>query len=232
MNKSLCGIIRRSAFVAAAALAAIAMISCYPNSPTDAEEFDVVVTFYDEGADFTAISTFGMPDSIATLEISGGENIEPSHDFDEDILDHIREKLTAAGYTYEPDPGTNAPDFVVLVGSAATTEYDPYADNPWFSYWSWWDGWDSFPNVQVSWGVDYSWYSGAVVYSYDVGSLIILLVNADDFDQTGDNRDIKPMWLGTMNGILSGADITMFNRVTAGIDKMFEQSPYLSKSGQ
>ena len=58
------------------------------------------------------------------------------------------------------------------------------------------------------------------------------MVNADDFDQSGDNSNIKPMWLGTMNGILTGADVTIFNRVTAAIDKMFEQSPYINKSGQ
>ena len=44
-----------------------------------------------------------------------------------------------------------------------------------------------------------------------------------DFDQTGDNSNIKPMWLGTMNGILTGADVTIFNRVTAAIDKTISQ---------
>lgn len=58
------------------------------------------------------------------------------------------------------------------------------------------------------------------------------MVNADDFDQTGDNKNIRPMWLGTMNGILTGSDLAVFNRVTVGIDKMFEQSPYINKSGQ
>jgi hypothetical protein len=221
-----------SALLVVAVSAVLALVSCYPNSPTDAEEFDVVVTFFDEGADFTAVTTFGLPDSIATIEVGGGQQIEPTHDFDDEILDAIKDRLVARGYQYEPDPDQNAPDFVVLVGSAASTEYDLYGDQPWFSYWSWWLGWDSFPNVNVTWGVDYAWYSGSVVYSYDVGSLIILMVNADDFDQSGDNKDIEPMWVGTINGVLAGADVTVFNRVVAGIDKMFEQSPYLSRTGQ
>lgn len=232
MSKVYRGMIRGSALPALVVLAGLVLISCYPNSPEDAEEFDVVVTFYDQEADFTAVTTFGMPDSIATIEITGGQNIEPSHAFDEEILDLIRDNLVARGYQYESNPDQNAPDFVVLVGSAATTEYDPYASQPWFSYWSWWLGWDSFPNVNVSWGVEYAWYSGSVVYSYDVGSLLIMVVNADDFAQAGDNRDIKPMWLGSMNGILTGADVTVFNRAADGINKMFEQSPYFSKAGR
>jgi hypothetical protein len=221
------GMIRGSALLALVVMAGLAMISCYPSSPTDAEEFDVVVTFYDQETDFTAVTTFSMPDSIATIEIAGSENIEPSHAFDEEILAQIRDNLVARGYQYEPNPDQNTPDFVVLVGSAAATEYDPYASQPWFSYWSWWLD-DSIPNVNVSWGIDYTWYSGSVVYSYDVGSLLIFAIHSDDFDQD----DVRPMWFGTMNGILTGADVTVFNRVADGIDKMFEQSPYFSKTGQ
>jgi hypothetical protein len=227
MSKVYRGMIRGSALAALVVMLGLAMISCYPNSPTDAEEFDIVVTFYDQEADFTAYTTFGMPDSIATIEISGAENIEPSHAFDEDIIGKIRDNLVARGYQYEPNPDQNTPDFVVLVGSAATTEYDPYAGQPWFSYWAWWLD-DNIPNVNVSWGIDYTWYSGSVVYSYDVGSLLIFVIDADDFDQ----EDVRPMWLGTMNGILTGADVTVFNRVADGIDKMFEQSPYFIKTGQ
>ena len=69
MSQSIRRIFRGSALVAVMALAGLAMISCYPNSPVDAEEFDVVVTFFDEGANFTSVLTFGIVDSIATIDI-------------------------------------------------------------------------------------------------------------------------------------------------------------------
>jgi hypothetical protein len=232
MNKAVVGVLRRSAAILTIAAAAIAMSSCYPNAPENSEDFDVVATFYDQNADFTSLTSYSMPDSVVQVQISGSENRDISHDHDGDILAEVADQLAARGYQRENNPDQNKPDFVVLVSAAATTEYDPYASDPWYSYWSWWwEGADSLPDVDVSWGLDFSWYSGSVVYSYDVGALLVTLLDVRNVD-TANGEDLNVLWMGTINGIITGNDLSVTRRVIEGIQQMFRQSPYLSKTGQ
>jgi len=224
--------LRGSALILTIATAAFVISSCYPNSPENTEDLDVVATFYDQEADFTSLTTFSMPDSVVQIKISGAENIDLSHDHDDDILAQVADNLTARGYQRENDPDQNKPDFVVLVNAAATTQYDPYASNPWYSYWSWWwEDADSLPDVDVSWGLDYSWYSGSVVYSYDVGSVLVTLLDVRDVD-TVDKDNLNVLWMGTMNGVVTGNDLSIVKRVLESIDQMFAQSTYLTRQGQ
>jgi hypothetical protein len=232
MRKTLSGTLRVSALVAIVAAAAVVMSSCYPNSPESAEEFDVVVTFYDQDADFTAFTTFAVPDTVVQVMIEGAQNLPVNHENDQEIIQEVIDQMTARGYTYEPDPDQNRPDLVLLVNVAATTEYDPYSSSPWYSYWGfWWADQDSLPDLDVTWGLDYSWYTGSVVYSYDVGALLITMMDIRNVDP-GNVDDIDVPWLGTMNGILTGSSVSIEQRVLDGINQMFTQSPYIMKTGQ
>lgn len=233
MHKALFRTLRGLTVVAMIAAASIVMFSCYPNSPESAEEFDVVVTFFDQEADFTAFSSFASrTDSIIQIEIPGAQNLEISHDFDAKLLRQINDSFTARGYTREADPQTNKPDMAVLVSAAATTEYDPYSSSPWFDFWGSWFADSLGVDVGVTWGLDYSWYTGSVVYSYDVGALVILLVDTRNIDSIANKEDLPVLWMGTFNGLLSGSSVSIESRVTGAIDQMFSQSPYLSKTGQ
>ena len=233
MHKAVFRALRGLTVVAMITASSVVMFACYPNSPESAEEFDVVATFYDQEADFSAFSTFASrTDSIIQIEISGAENIELSHDFDEELLGQINDWFTKRGYTREDDPQTNRPDMAVLVSAAATTEYDPYGSTPWYSFWGSWFADSLGVDVDVNWGLDYSWYSGSVVYSYDVGALVILLLDIRNIDETTQRADIPVLWMGTFNGLLSGSSVEIERRVSSGIDQMFEQSPYLTKTGQ
>jgi hypothetical protein len=219
--------------VAMIAAAAVVMYSCYPNSPESAEEFDVVATFYDQEANFTVFTTFsGRTDTIPQIEIPGAQNIELSHEIDDELLALINSKLESRGYQFEPNPSQNKPDMAVVVGKAATTEYDPYASSPWFDFWGSWFADSLDVDVSVTWGLDYSWYTGSVVYSYDVGALVILLVDVRNVETIENNEDLDVLWMGTFNGLLSGSSVSIEGRVTEAINQMFEQSPYLSKTGQ
>jgi len=225
--------VRGLTVVALITAASIVMFSCYPNSPESAEEFDVVVTFYDQEANFSTFSTFASrTDSIIQIEIPGAQNIAISHDFDQKLLKQINDSFAARGYTREADPSQNGADMAVLVSAAATTEYDPYASSPWFDFWGTWFADSLGTDVNVTWGLDYSWYTGSVVYSYDVGALLVLLVDARNLDSIENRDDLNVLWMGTFNGLLSGSSTSIESRVSGAIDKMFEQSPYLTKTGQ
>jgi hypothetical protein len=233
MRKTLLRMLHGSFVVAVIVTAAVVMSSCYPNSPENTEEFDVVATFFNQDANFKEFSTFASrTDSIVQIQIKGRENVQLDHDNDDVILAHINDKLASRGYTREADPTANKPDMVVLVSSAATTQYDPYESDPWYSYWGSWFADSLGTNVDVSWGLDYQWYTGSVVYSYDVGSLMIMILDWRNVNGSGDENP-PVLWLGSLNGLLSGSNVsTVNNRILPGIDQMFEQSPYLSKTGQ
>jgi len=206
MHRAVSRTLRGLTVVAMITAASVVMFSCYPNSPESAEEFDVVATFYDQETDFAAFSSFASrTDSIIQIEIPGAQNIDLSHDFDADLLSQINDAFAKRGYTREPDPQTNKPDMAVLVSAAATTEYDPYGSSPWFSFWGSWFADSLGVDVDVTWGLDYSWYSGSVVYSYDVGALVILLLDIRNIDDTTQRADIPVLWMGTFNGLLSGS---------------------------
>jgi hypothetical protein len=233
MSDTFCRTLRGMTLVTIIAIAPIVISSCYPNSPESAEEFDVVATFYDQEADFSAFTTYASrTDSIVQIEIPGAENRKITHDFDAELLEQINDAFAARGYTREPDPSQNKPDMAVLVSAAATTEYDPYASSPWFSYWGSFFRDSLGVDVNVTWGLDYSWYSGSVVYSYDVGALVILLVDTRNIDAITNKEDLPVLWMGTFNGLLSGSNVAIQSRVSKAVDQMFSQSPYLRRTGQ
>jgi hypothetical protein len=233
MHDSLLRALRVLTVAVAIAAVSVVMFSCYPNSPESAEEFDVVATFYDQDADFSAFSTFYCRlDSIVQIMIPGGQNRELTHEYDAGLLGQIRDDLESRGYSRVADPQATPPDMAVLVSAAATTEYDPYASSPWFSYWGSWFADSLGVDVGVTWGLDYSWYSGSVVYSYDVGALVVLLVDTRNIDTIQNKDELNVLWMGSFNGLLSGSSVAIKARVSNAIDQMFEQSPYLTKTNQ
>jgi hypothetical protein len=233
MHKAVFRTLRGLTVAAMIVAASIVMFSCYPNSPESAEEFDVVATFFNQEANFSSFSTFASrTDSIIQIEIPGAQNIAISHDFDQELLKQINDSFAARGYTREADPSQNKPDMAVLVSAAATTEYDPYASSPWFDYWGSWFADSLGTDVGVTWGLDYSWYTGSVVYSYDVGALVVLLVDTRNLDNIEDADKLDVLWMGSFNGLLSGSSVAIEGRVADAITQMFEQSPYLTKTGQ
>jgi hypothetical protein len=233
MNKTVFRTLRGVTLAAAIVAAAVVMVSCYPNGPESAEDFDVVATFYAQDTDFTSFASFAIVDSIAIVKIKGSENLDIDREYEQDILDAISENMVARGYTKEDNPDQTKPDFGVLVAAAATTEYDPYATQPWFNYWGDWVAFDNpeLDDLNVSWGLDFSWYSGSVVYSYDVGAILVAIVDFKSIDPGTGTDDLTALWLGTMNGVATGNNRTMAERVLKGVDQMFAQSPYLSKTG-
>jgi len=226
-------VLRGLTLVATVVVVAVVMVSCYPNGPESEEDFDVVATFYEQNADFTTFSSFAIVDTIAIVKIKGSENLDLDREYEEDFLNEISENMIARGYTKEANPDQNKPDLGILVAAAATTEYDPYTSQPWYSYWSEWIAFDNpdLVDLEVTWGMDFSWYSGSVVYSYDVGSFLVAIVDFKSVESGTTVDDLTVLWLGTMNAIATGNNRTMADRVLKGIDQMFAQSPYLSKTG-
>ena len=44
------------------------VVSCYPEGADIIEDYDVAITNYDKGADFSAFTTFSIPDTVVFFE--------------------------------------------------------------------------------------------------------------------------------------------------------------------
>ncbi len=209
---------------AALALSVMA-VGCYPEQPTAVEDFDVVLTAYDESFDFGGNLTFAMPDSVVEIDLSGTGVSTYDHSLDDLILDRIEANLVAMGYTRELDPVANGADVIVLAQVSTSIDVEAYTYYPYDPYWGWYPGW-SYWGPCVGCGYYYPWTpSFTSVVSYKSGSVIIEMIDPDADFTSEDGPAITARWGAILNGYAEGNNVA--NRVSQGIDQAFDQSPYL-----
>ena len=141
-----------------------------------------------------------MPDSV--VQIGDGEEV--SGEFDQQILDRIKQNLLTLGYIEEVDP--QDADVHVVPFKTNTT----WVSGGCYWYWSWW-----YP---------YPGYCYPVAYTYSTGSIVIAMTDP------GNTAVENALWTAAINGLISGsgaADIS--NRINNNIDQAFIQSPYLGE---
>ena len=187
---------------------ALSLASCYPGGIEYYDETDVVYTNYEPDNDFSAQSTYSMPDNV--VKISGNiiEGEDPEfikEPYNTQIITRIADNMADLGWTRVDDPA----DADLVLFPASWTNTTIYY---WYDYWCWY-----YP-YYCGWGWGYP--SGGVS-SYTTGTLVMTLV-ADGDDYVEPSR----VWTGAVNGLLSGAN--NINRIYKGIDQAFEQSPYLA----
>lgn len=211
---------RRAARVAAAGTMLFVAAACYPDRPTTYGGDPTVTTIPAPNVSFAA-PTYTLVDSVVKLQ-EEGEIVPMPGQYDEEILARIRENMNARGYRELPYPYRTAerPDFILLSGVAETTYVGWYYDY-WY-YWGWWGGW---PAYGPGWGWYYPGY--AVPYAVNTGGVIIQMV--DTRSSVAQPDSVPVAWIASINAVLTGGDES--NRVRAGIDQAFEQSPYLRASG-
>jgi hypothetical protein len=194
------------------------IVGCYPGDFDDLEDFDTVTTVHDEDVNFGAIQTFALPDTVVHIEEEDGDDddrVELSREFDEHILKHVRENLSARGFQ-EVTPPTR-PDVVVTVSAAATTVVGAYTSY-WCDYWGWY-----------GWYGSCGYYPGyTYIYSYDLGTILVDMLDVRTEALNDDRIDV--LWTGAVRGVLGTTDPVTDQRIHDGIDQAFRQSPYLESA--
>jgi hypothetical protein len=177
--------------------------SCYPGESLTAADTDVVATFYKPGTDFSTKMTYAIPDSISRVDKDGNPVSNPGQ-YDQQILDRIKQNMNQLGYTEEQNPA-NAN--VLVVAFITTTQ--------WVSggCYSWW----------YSWWYPYPGYCYPVVYTYNTGSLLIAM--GDSQNQGSSDA----LWVAGINGILDDTSSGIVTRLNNNINQAFTQSPYLGE---
>jgi len=188
---------------------------CYPQGPDYVEELDVVITYHNPDYAFGSQATFAMPDKIVKITGNLEEGEEPEFIPDATgvpILKMIEDNMTSLGYQLVDIDA--APDLLLVPSSWETTTI-----SYWYDYWYWWWG-GYYPNW--GWGGYYPYYPPVYVSSYTTGTLLMTL---HDKNELSANGNPLVLWTGSISGVLTGS----YNatRVNTGIDKAFDQSPYL-----
>ena len=196
------------------------LAACAPDTGLNSvDDYDVVVTLYDKTADFGAISTYLMPDSIVHFEDDQNPGKALSREYDDLILERVEYNLQAIGYRKETDPENREPDLYVLVSATSSLWYA--AGYSWWPRWGWWPYW---PGGSSDWIFMGPYYGGGRTYQFSTGTLLVDMADNRDVEE---DEDPPGIWTGAINGILEEGSSSSAQRLVDLIDRAFYQSPYL-----
>jgi len=190
-------------------LSGLLLLGCYPKGAEYVEDLDIVITKNNDQFDFSAKSTYAMPDSIVAVTGNVIEGELPEfipNAYAGPMLDRIASNMKDMGY--ERVGVDENPDLLLKPAAWETTTVYYYYD-----YWYWWYGgyypyWGYYPPVYYS--------------SYSTGTLFWTLTDPNEVSADG-NPIIQ--WSAAINGLLTYSyDLSRSNK---GIDQAFAQSPYL-----
>lgn len=188
----------------------------------------LVYTASDTAADFGAIQTYYLPDSILLIGTHAvdqqGDKV-PKYWSDADalsLINTVASEMNDRGYTRVEGTTRNTADVGFQLSYIEQTSYftgfsSPYWwwDYPYYwtpDYWGYWGGW---------------YYPFAVYYSYTTGSLLIEMV--DLRSEEGSDKKLKVLWNSYLSGLVGKSGLQI-NRAIEALEQSFEQSPYLKSA--
>lgn len=212
------------------AVALVGLIGCQKDPSTSGLRSEYLVyTAQDTAADFAAIDTYYIPDSIlliGTHAVNDTGDRVSKYWKDADALTLINTvvgEMNARGYTRILDGAARqTADVGFQVSYIEQTTYFTGLSNP---YW-WWD----YPYYWSPgyWGYWSGWYYPfAVYYGYTTGSLLVEMVDLKNGDTT--TRKLPILWNSYVSGLVHGDDEININRASEALKQAFTQSPYLKK---
>lgn len=205
---------------------ALAVYACYPGGATDVSDFDLVITLFDENFEYSALGSYTMPDSVVVV---GDSTVTISQGTEDIILQTVADNLAKLGYMRIINPDSNVtdsiPDAIVLC-RALTQDFAAFTSYPWWGSWGWWGGWGGWGGWGPGWGWGYP-PGGVSVNTFTVGAVLIDMAKGVPDPDDEANMDQTGIWGAGMNGLLSNTLEGDQTRIKEGIDRAFEQSPYL-----
>ncbi len=216
-------------------MTAAVLSACYPaDNDITYEDMDIALTVYDkdyyspgEYNYYQDFQTFIVPDTVVHI-IEEGVDDEISRAYDKYIIDQVRSNLVKLGYAEETDPDTNPAEIAITV-SVTTSEHIVY---DWYPYWAWF--WVSVKKGEAAYTAStednypwYPYYGNGTSYSYTSGTIILEMADVAKIDAS--TEKIPLIWAGVISGAVGGPEESIRNRISAGIDQCFNQSPYLFK---
>lgn len=211
------------------------LYACYPGGSIPIEDLDTVTTFFVDG-DFNPTPTSAaLIWEVIRIESGDDTDLPYNGEVDDEILETTLSELqqlygTENVFVIDEPADTTLMDqasVVILPHIALTKITVGTIYYPGYPGWGWGDWWGCYycggyypPYVSVS--------------TYESGSVILDMYNLDKLRQEIiDNggqvpKEFDPSWVATAKGLISSNKQFNADRVVSGIEKSFEQSPYLS----
>ena len=202
------------------ALVAVAFCACQKEPSTSGLHKDYLVyTAYDTEADFGALDTYYLPDSI--LLIGAADKTEYWKDDNAlEIVNTVAGRMNAAGYTRTEDK--EAANVGLQLSYLQKVTYFVGYDYP---YWWWYYPYYWTPGY---WGDWLGWhYPYRVYYGYTAGSLLIEMLDLEADQQSG--KKLPVIWDSYIGGLLTSSESLNLQRTVDAVEQAFDQSPYLKK---
>ncbi len=197
--------------------------SCYEDYGLTTQDYDTYLTQYAPGANFQAYKYFILPDTIVHMyDTTKSDPMKDARKFDKQILSLTASNFEGRGYTRitkADTAGKSGATLVVLI-SQMSTSYMGYYSDYWWGYWGWYYPWYGgyYPPM---YGGTYEYTTGTTITTaFDLGASLAQAPRGDG------KRAAVAVWGSVITGLV-GSSTTASTRITDGINKTFEQSPYL-----
>jgi hypothetical protein len=213
-------------------LGALLMLqACEPGGPEFVEDLDAVIINHDPQFDFAGAATYVLIDSIVHVQDqeNPATNVQLPRELDPFILQQVASNLDNLGYTrLETIDNTQPPDLIVQISALATTNqqaFQTYYGNPWWDYWGWYPGWGAYPFFGRGW---FPGFSTITFVNYTTGSVNIEMFNPNSPDFEA--QQVPRVWVAVLRGLLQQSPAALETRIGNGINRAFQQSPYLIRN--
>lgn len=152
--------------------------SCYTDYGLETDNYDVVITLYDDTFNFGAVTKYYLSDSLKV-----GNDINAS--YKSAIFTELNENFQELGWTKVNTIG--AADVIVSAGVTQNTTTVTDGGGCWWDYW----------------GYYYCYPSYGYTYTYTTGTLFVLL---NDKNDAGVEND-QPEWVVAINGLADQGNV-------------------------
>lgn len=204
-----------SSLVAAGLLAATGCVP-YPSS-SDLVDQDIVISHYNDKANFGSYKTFALPTNIPVLKENDLGQTEVTFQDAPEVIAAVRRNMLARGYTEVQQDGGVQPDLAVAMAAVSNT-IQIYSGSYcyYYSYWYWY--YPCYPT--------YPYYS-----SYNARTFVLDIADAKaEAANKPTDGGVNPagiIWSNWLYGVITSNYTFEAQQVINGIDEAFAQSPYV-----
>lgn len=195
-------------------LASLASCRKTPDTSQLTNKF-VVTTVRDPNVNFGSYKKYAISDTVAYISNTPGADTIITGAVAASMINAVKTNMNARGYVLTPR--NQAFDLGVKVTAIkqlnAGVVYPP----------GWWWGYPGYPGG-CYWGCYPPYYPYPVAYSYNVGDVLVEII---DVKNVGSNHHLSVIWLMDGGGVLSSVTQTNVDLTVQAINQGFTQSPYI-----
>jgi hypothetical protein len=176
------------------------------------EESRIYITNRDSSVNFNSYKTYSIADSVSIIDNNSSRRQATAAD--QQVLAAVRTALESRGYVRVPR--SQSPDLGINVSRVYNTTTNVV------NMYDYWGGYGGFYDP-FYWGYGGFGYGYPQAYGLVQNTEAMLSVDMLDLKNAPANRTIRVIW----NGLIRGSGIFNNNGITAGVQALFAQSPYL-----